>query len=52
MNSVENKSMKIPKNLKNRMLTPHVNNNKISKLSLFSDRRISFVTISSLDVIV
>ena len=50
MNSVEIKSVKIPKNMKNRMLIPHVNNNKSEKLKgLFFDRRISFVTISSLD---
>ena len=50
MNSVENKSMKIPKNMKNRMLIPHVSNNKIEKLKgLFSDKRNSFVTISSPD---
>ena len=43
MNSVENKSVKIPKNMKNRMLIRHVNN---------INRRIPFVTISSLDGIV
>ena len=32
MNSVKNKSMKIPKNLKNRMLILYVNNNKIAKV--------------------
>ena len=48
MNSVEKNSVKIPKNMKNRMLIPSVNNNKRAKLKgLFSDRRISFVTISS-----
>ena len=36
--------------MKNRMLIPHVNNNKRAKLEgLFSDRRIPFVTILSLD---
>ena len=41
MNSVENKSVKISKNIKNRMLIPHVNNNKRAKLKgFFSDRRI------------
>ena len=50
MNSVENKSVKITKNMKNGMLIPHVNNKKRAKLKgLFSDRRISFVTISSPD---
>ena len=53
MNSVEKKSVKIPKNMKNRMLIPHANNSKREKLKgLFSDRRISFVTISSPDGIV
>ena len=53
MNIVENKSVKIPKNMKNRMLISHVNNNERAKLKgLFSDRRIFFVTISSLDRIV
>ena len=50
MNSVENKSVKIPINIKNRMLIPCVNNNKRAKLKgLFFDRRIFFVTISSPD---
>ena len=53
MNIVEKKSVKIPKNMKNRTLIPHVNNNKRAKLKgPFSDRRISFVTISSPDGIV
>ena len=50
MNSVQNKSVKIPKNMKNRILISRVNNNKRTKLKgFFSDRRISFDTISSLD---
>ena len=49
MNSVEKNYVKIPKNMKNRMLIPHVNNNKSARLKgHFSDRRISFVTILSL----
>ena len=53
MNSAENKSVKIPKNMKNRMLIPRVNNNKRAKVKgLTSDRIISFVTISSPDGIV
>ena len=53
MNSVENKFLKIPKNMKNRILIPHVNNNRKAKLKdIFSDRRISFVIISSLHGIV
>ena len=54
MNSLENKFVEIPKNIKNRMLIPHVNNNnKTGKLKgLLSNRRISFVTISSTDGIV
>ena len=36
--------------MKNRILIPRVNNNKRTKLKgFFSDRRISFDTISSLD---
>ena len=50
MNNVEHKSVKIPKNMKNIMLIPRVNNNKRAKLKgLFSDRRISFVEMSSPD---
>ena len=53
MNSVESKSVQIPRNMKNRILIPYVNNNKRAKLKgLFSDGRISFVTTSSLDGIV
>ena len=53
MNSVENKSVKIPKNMKNRMLIPRVNGHERAKSKgLFSDRRISFVTILSPDGIV
>ena len=53
MNSVENKSVKTPNNMTNRMLIPDVKNNKRAKLKgFFSNRRISFVTISSLDGIV
>lgn len=53
MNSVKNKSLKIPKNTKNRMPVPHVNNNKKEKLKgVFSDRRICFVITPSLDGIV
>ena len=53
MNSVDSKSMKIPKNMKNRPLIPHVSNDKRAKLKgLFSDSRNSFVTISSPDKIV
>ena len=53
MNSVENKSVKTPKDMTNRMLIPDVKNNKRAKLKgPFSNRRIFFVTISSLDRIV
>ena len=53
MNSVENKPVKINKNMKNRMSIPCINKNKRAKLNgLSSDRRISFVTISSLERIV
>ena len=53
MNSVKNKSMKIPKNTKNRTPIPHENNTKREKLKdVFSDRRIYFVITSSLDGIV
>ena len=44
MNSVENKSVKTPKNMTNRMLIPDVKNNKRAKLKgPFSNRRIFFV---------
>ena len=38
MNIVEKKSVKIPKNMRNKMLIPHVNKKKKEK-GLFSDRK-------------
>ena len=53
MNSVKNKSVKIPKNMKKRMLTQMEVNSKRAKLKgLFSDKINSFVAISSPDRIV
>ena len=50
MNSVENKSVKIPKNIEKRMLTHMEINSKRAKLKgLFSDKINSLVAISSPD---
>ena len=50
MNSAGNQSVKVPENMKNRILIPHVNNNKRAEWKgIFPDQRNPFVTMPSQD---